>query len=605
MSLSPLTLDCSALEIRRDLIANLHAPSAVERENLWNAAVETYRSAILQGHKAGALKKELASWLWHRVPALGKSPAAIFRQLYRKIDRIAEAGSLTDKRREANQERRAPMLSKEDRTALIQKAVFECGGLIDFAWQKCVGEKLLSAEILTRYPARKDRRPRCPQNIRSQIQSNVDELYQHNARPHWNSNNIAPLTRDWSNVYAQDIYQCDDKTLDVLYRSTTEENGKQVERENRAQFLPMIDVKSGKILDFVLIGESNYNSIAVRTLMSRVCKKYGKPSMFLFECGIFKSGKLLGNNATGKPFAEVENVGKRIGSPIHHALPGRARTKIVETIFRLLDRKMYGWPGYIGNDEMHRKFERSRDNGLMTFDELYARLVAAVEDYNNTKSDSIVKGGYLSPNEVWENCRRKDDLGNVLPEVKLPAEFEYLLAEHCAEVTVREYGVKTTVGRAVFQFHSNELVDFMSGMIGQTVKVWFDPGNPETGIVSDLKEQKFIPVKRVPMAPAVAVTPADWQMFADASAPHRTHMKQLRQHYSDLKATYMPPFRATVADAPARVKAQARSDAKTKGEQTFARQVEPMESRAEREEKRIARREALAVLEAETAQYRY
>ena len=97
MSLSPLTLDCSALEIRRDLIANLHAPSAVERENLWNAAVETYRSAILQGHKAGALKKELASWLWHRVPALGKSPAAIFRQLYRKIDRIAEAGSLTDK----------------------------------------------------------------------------------------------------------------------------------------------------------------------------------------------------------------------------------------------------------------------------------------------------------------------------------------------------------------------------------------------------------------------------------------------------------------------------------------------------------------------------
>ena len=390
MSLSRLTLDCSALEIRLDLIANLPAPSVVERENLWNAAIDTYRAAILQGHKSGALKKELASWLWHHVPALGKSQVAIFRQLYRKIDRIAETGSLADKRREAAQDRRAPMLSKEDRTALIQKAVFECESHIDFAWQKCIKEKLLSAEILARYPARKGRRPRCPQNIRCQIQSNVEELYQHHARPHWNSNNIAPMTRDWSNVFAQDIYECDDKTLDVLYRS---DEGK----ENRAQFLPMIDAKSGKILDFVLIGESNYNSISIRTLMSKVCKKYGLPGKFQFERGIWKTGKLLGNNSTGKPFDEVENVGRRIGAPIHHALPGRARTKIVETVFKLLDRKMYGWPGYIGNDEMHRKFERARDNGLMSFDELFARLVAAVEDYNNTQSDSIVKGGYLSP----------------------------------------------------------------------------------------------------------------------------------------------------------------------------------------------------------------
>ena len=83
----------------------------------------------------------------------------------------------------------------------------------------------------------------------------------------------------------------------------------------------------------------------------------------------------------------------------------------------------------------------------MTFDELFTHLVEAVEDYNNTPSDSIVKGGYLKPNEVWENCRRTNERGEIVPVSKLSPEFEYLLAEHCAEVTVREYGVKTNIGR--------------------------------------------------------------------------------------------------------------------------------------------------------------
>ncbi|MEI9863612.1 MAG: hypothetical protein WDN00_03460 [Limisphaerales bacterium] len=161
-----------------------------------------------------------------------------------------------------------------------------------------------------------------------------------------------------------------------------------------------------------MIGESAYNTISIRTLITRVCKKYGLPSSFSFERGIWKSSRLLGNNAKGKPPAEVENFARRIGAPIHHALPGRARTKVVETAFRLLDRTMYGWPGY--RDEMHQKFERARTVGLWTYDELFERLVQAVQKYNDTKSESIVKGGWLTPNEVWENCRRKTDGGRDL-----------------------------------------------------------------------------------------------------------------------------------------------------------------------------------------------
>src|SRR5208282_402494 len=154
--------------------------------------------------------------------------------------RKKESGNLADKRREAGKKKRAPLLSAEDRAALIKLAVFKCGGLLDFAWQECLREKLLSHELLKRYRVPSNRRPQCPRTVRRQLAAEVAALYQEHVRPHFNSNNVAPITRDWSNVFAQDIYECDDKTIDVLCRITVEENGEQVERENRCQLLLMI-----------------------------------------------------------------------------------------------------------------------------------------------------------------------------------------------------------------------------------------------------------------------------------------------------------------------------------------------------------------------------
>ena len=596
------TIDFSALECRISNIANLQTPTLAERENLWTVAVQTHHAALQAGLRTAQVKKDLSVWLCARVPALGQSQVAIFRQLYRKIDRLAAAGNLADNRREDAKKRRAPVLSETDRAALVNEAVEVCGGLVDFAWQSCLRRKTLSAEILKRYPAPTNRRPRCPQRIRRQVAAEIAAVYQHRVRPHSNSNNVAPMTRDWRNVYAQDAYEIDDKTLDVLCRVTEEENGGPVEREIRCQFLPLIDVKSGKILDFVLIGEANYTSVSIRTLITRTCKKYGLPERFSFERGMFKNAKLLGNNARNRSFAEVENFATRIGIAIHHALPGRARTKIVETVFRLLDRKMYAWPGYIGNDEMHNKFERARDGGLWTYEELFAHLVKAVEDYNNTPSESRVKDGYLTPNEVWQNCRRRNEKNEIVPVVKLPPEMEYLLAEHRAEVTVREYGVKTNIGSETFQFYSEELVHLARGFSGEKVALWFDPGNPDTAVVTDLKEERFLPVTRVPNAPAHATTPEEWQQFANASAPYRNHMRQLRQRQSDLKATFVPPFRATITDATAKVKAQARSEAKAKADkQSVARQARPNETNEDYATRKAALDAALEVLRQDQA----
>ncbi|MEI9863613.1 MAG: hypothetical protein WDN00_03465 [Limisphaerales bacterium] len=129
----------------------------------------------------------------------------------------------------------------------------------------------------------------------------------------------------------------------------------------------------------------------------------------------------------------------------------------------------------------------------------------------------------------------------------------------------------------------------MSGLRDQKVKVWFDPGNADTAVVTDLNEERFFSVVRVPNAPARASSESEWQTFADASAPYRANARQIRQSCSNLKATYIPPFRATVADATAIVKAQERIKAKAAGEQQFAtRQSSQVESPEDRKVRRAA-----------------
>lgn len=555
-----------ALECRLTGIANLQSLTLAEKENLWTVARDfAYPAALLAGHKTGAAKKLIADWLWAHVPAMGETRDAIFFQVYRKFK---ISGSLADKRHVAGKKKRSPMLTAADRAALISQAVGQGGGYVDFGWLLCLEKKLLSPELLKRYGVRKDRRPRCPNAIRRQVAREVAAAYQADKRPHHYSNNIAAVTRDWSGVYAQDIYECDDKTLDVYCLAITENCGVEVEcKKIRCQFLPMIDAKSGKILDFVLIGEANYNAVSIRTLIKNACLKYGLPKKFKFERGIWKSARLLGNNAQSKPFSEVENFASRCGVELRHALPGRARSKLVETVFRLLDRKMFDWPGYIGNDEMHKKFERIADDQLWTYEELFSKLVEAVQEYNNTKSESRVKGGYLTPNEVWENCRRRTPGGEIEPVAALSPEFEYLLAAHCAETKVRENGVKFTLGKELYHYHNNSLIDFVRGLIGQTVKVWFDPEFPETAVVTDLKCQEFFPVARVPMSPANAETPEQWRQFAAAAKPYRAAMKQVRQIRSNLLPTFVAPARPILADPTAHQTAQRMTEAKQEAAQ--------------------------------------
>lgn len=561
--------DFSDLDARIIQLSNREHPTKAERENLWLASCFLLREHAAAGRDIVQAKREIINRLWTFGVRLAQTEAANLHNLDRKFQRFTASGKVADRRIEANRARCAPKLSKEDRITLIKTAVYRCGGFVDFAWQTCLKENLLSAELIARHPAPKNHPARCPKNVRMQISPAIKQLYQYHVRPHHYANNVAPMVRDWDNVSAQDVYECDDKTLDVTCRVGKEENPKVTESFCRCQFMLMDDQKSEKALEFVLIAEANYNSKSIKRLFKKTFRKYGLPRKLQLENGMWKTAKLLGNNAANKLREEVENFGTHCGVQIGHALPGRSRTKIVELVFHQLDRKMYGVTGYIGSDEKTVKFERVKDAQLYTLEEWIVLLEKIVEDYNNTPRN--IHGEFLTPNQAWEKNRRRNANGEIEPVPFLTPEFAYLLDAPPIHATVRPYGVQFKLAGESYRYHSDQLIDFQSNLFGQTVKVWFDPDASETAVVTDFKEQLYIPCVRVPKSPAFIQTEEDRMQFVKAGHPYRAFMRQVREHYSDLKPAYLAPHRPIVADVIARERARKIGDASKQARQLSSR----------------------------------
>ena len=413
--------------------------------------------------------------------------------------------------------KRAPVLSQADRDALVWWAVQPIGTNIDGAWVKCIKEKLISQELIGRYPLPKNRRPKCPKRIRSQIKAKVARLYPHRLGPRHARLVGADIRRDWSGVPSGAMYSSDDHTLDVYYYIPNSEGWFSM---IRGQFIPVIDVRSKKILDFVLIDASTYTAFAIRSLFNKVGMRFGMPDIWHLECGLWKRSKLLGRSGTARAamsLPEVEqNFAERLGTRICHALPGNAKAKVIENVFSLLVRYMAGEPGYVGNDEMHVKFEQVRaaiakiekgpSNGVhpaalgfRSGEEWKTRLEEICNQYNNTPQENRVIGEYLSPEDAWLKYRQRDASGQIVEPAMLPKELQHMLGEHQQEVSVTRNGISLFNGR--YRYRNDELV---MGCAGERRVASFNPDNPSAIIVQDLKGERFFGVPLVPDVPAVA-----------------------------------------------------------------------------------------------------
>ncbi len=476
-------LDFSALALRVSRFKDRSRPILEEKNNLWRLACEALAELTRAGRPAPAAKAALAAWLFRYVPALAATEPALMRNFERKLQRHSAGQSVSDQRHTAAKGRRAPKLSQSDRNALVTCAVFKNEGDLDPAWWQCVAAKSLSPEIIDRYPLPQGKRPRCPRSIRRQVSSEITRLLAYHRSERQARLNGPHMTRDWENTFAGDWFSSDDITLPVYYYVPDGKDGFEL---TRGQFLPLIDVRSKKILDFVLIDGKSYNAAAIRSLINKAGMRYGLPRKgFHFERGIWADASLLGGG-TALPWEKAEQTfADRLGIRITHSLPGNARAKIVENVAGLFQNLLAGEPGYVGRNEMVVKHDRVQkakrevesrrqhpsEAGFLSAEQWFKRLHELCAIYNAKPQQSDVFGGYMSPDEAWERLQLRDSAGAVVGLVRLPNELRYLLASQRVAVTVRRGAVKLPFSKARYLIGGSHLFD------GENLLAWYRSRN--------------------------------------------------------------------------------------------------------------------------------
>ena len=362
----------------------------------------------------------------------------------------------------------------------------------------------------------------------------------------------AYIERDWDKVGAGDWYSSDDFTPEV-YFYIPDADGFTL---TRGQWLPMIDERSKRILDFILVPEKHYTAINIRTLINKVCLRYGMPRYgFTFECGIWKKSTLVGGAV---PYGEMKmNFAERLGLRIEHALPGNAKAKIVENIGKLFQRRMRGEPGWVGSNEQTVKYEHVQraklnvqakrlhpaDAGFYSFEQYFRRMSELCDEYNQSLQDSKVMGGRFSPDEAWRLLQTRNEAGQVIELVDLPPDARYLLATDRRRVRIGRNGITLpkSLGGGTYR---NEI----TGRLGRIeVNVYFDPAMPETvSIVSDDRSLVYT----IPLAPTCPAHNATPEEIATAQASVNAHSSYARQRVSEIRSEYMPPKRRLMAVDP-------------------------------------------------------
>ena len=525
-------------------------PNANEVAWLWHTAFETVETLAQASKPEKKTKRSLIRFLAQHAEFLSRNAAALQRSFNLKLQHWRmngrTAACLVDGRIEANAKRRVE-LSPPDRDQVIAAALFKHGGDVAPAWRDCLQRGELSPEINQRYLLNPARGSHIPEAVARDVVTETKLLLPHFHGPRQAKLNGAYIERDWSGVGAGDWFSSDDATLEIyayLPDNTL----------TRGQFLPLVDERSKRILDFVLIPERNYTGINVRTLFNKVCLRYGLPRCgFYLENGLWRQSQLVGGAV---PIGEVQlNFAQRLGVKITHTQPGNARAKVIENVLKLFQSRLRGELGWVGRNEQVLKIERVQrakldvesgrkqpsEAGFLSFDQWFRRLTELCEEYNATPQESKVMGGIMSPDEAWRLLQTRNDAGEVVPLAKLPEDCRFLLATHLRRVRIGRNGIMLpkSLGRGTYR---NEITGQLQG---REVNIYFDLELPEMiSIVNDDRRQVFT----VPIAPTCPAHDATPDELAAAQASVSAHTRHARQRISQLRSEYMPPTRANIVD---------------------------------------------------------
>jgi intergrase/recombinase len=283
------------------------APTVEELDLIWFAVCESLHEQSASGMKAKASRRAMIAFLQRSAVTLSKNSDALKKLLKLKYARYVECGgtfdSFVDQRAEKSGYKRALKLSKEDCDLIVAHAGLNKGGRLAPALRDLREDGKLSYDLEAHHISSPASKSYVPKSIRDQVQQGLRCLKNMVHGPRTHQLGGAYITRDYSSMEAGDWYQADDVTLPVYYYEETEKGAERL----RGQFLVMIDVRTDFVLGFLLISARNYNSLAIRSLITVCASKHGLPRRgFYFERGIWKSSKVISGDRNALPFDHAD-----------------------------------------------------------------------------------------------------------------------------------------------------------------------------------------------------------------------------------------------------------------------------------------------------------
>lgn len=542
-------------------------PTPQEEALLWLRVHEAHGAQVASGSKPKTAKAELLQFLRRHAAWLteGQSREALRVMVARQFRRFAHAGtngkSVAEAALDGRVARRgaatAPPIPADDVEKVVAYALFNCGGRLAQAERELVelrDASGLSAGTLDLMDAGRSKsyvNRRLVDAARPQIDMAAPYLLGKKA-----IDDATPsLQRDYSKLRSMQVIVADDYTLNSYWYLP---DGKGWFELTRGQVLLFIDVRSLKIVTWVLIPQRNYDSLQIRTGMNTVCLEQGRPDVWYFERGLWQRSNLVKGRSpkdwrlAHDSESETAYGWEKLGVHFIHAT--RARSKPAELVGGLLQNLMEGCKGYCGRNERVDCPDETRKAILAvragrvhpsqhfhSFDEWHVELGRRIGRYNGERQQGRILDG-RSPDEAFEEFWPHDN-----PPVKFDPSCWHLCAHYVSERDVTEDGITFTVGKQQFAYFDASLAAHRH----RKVRVYFDPGHPEIVGVTDMAGKNPFFVQRR--------NPVDFLGSLDEDGPEGENYRRelakqkgfagpAKARFQSAKVTFNRTFRNNVVD---------------------------------------------------------
>lgn len=549
-------------------IAKAGEPSPAEEALLWLRAWGIHQAQVASGLKPKTAKADLLRFLGRHAAWLtrGKSREALRVMVARQFRKhsyaeregknVAEAA--LDGRVARRGQATATPIPVDDIEKIVAYALFNCNGRLAQAERELVdlressGISAATLDLMDAGDSKSYVNRRLVEAARSQIEMAAPYLLGKKA-----VDDATPaLRRDYSKLRSMQVVTADDFTMPVYFYVP---DGKGWFELTRGQVLLFVDVRSLKIITWVLIPQRNYDSLHIRTAMNTVCLEQGRPDVWYFERGLWERSRLVkGRPEEGWRLAQASDTEaaygwEKLGVRFIHAT--RARSKPgVERVGGMMQNLMERCRGYCGRNEREDCPDETKKAKLAvdarrvhpqahfySFDEWNVELGRLIERYNADRQQGRILQG-RSPDEAFAEYWPHDN-----PPVKFDPSCWHLCAHYVSEREVKRDGITFIFGKQAFTYYDTAIAPH----VHTKVRAYFDPTHPEVIGVTDMAGKNPFFVQRsndVEFLSSLDQEGPDGESYRRELAKQKGFAGHAKAVFQSAKATFNRTFRPNIVD---------------------------------------------------------